>query len=432
MNDPLTEQLINSQYLIPIFLGSLFAASFLALKIRIPYAIILAFVGIAISIFHFAGVNAIVFDKFKVDSRLILFFIIPPLIFDAMIRINRIDFKSIQISTFLLATVGTVLATVVGGLVLGYLSGLPFIIAFAFAALMSPTDAAVVIEIFKRVRVPKSLSTLMESEASLNDATGAIVYSSIIAIVIAQGSLVYGSTNGLESLNLDIFEQVKNFAIVFFGGIAVGLAFAVAGQKLHHLMEEPLSETGLTLAIVFGSVVTANSLGVSGLVAVAIAGLYFGHVTSKQEKAISEKTRTFVFNFWEMIAYVANSLAFLYLGLSMDLSSIGTHLPLVVFAVIAVLAGRFVSTYSVLGITNRFTKEKIPMAWRHVAMIGSMRGAISVALVGMLPESDFKNILQTMTFGVVLSSLILQYPVLLKYIKIRFKDTVSENNTSLS
>lgn len=427
MNDPLTEQIVNSQYLIPIFLGSLFATSFVASKIRIPYAMILACVGIAISIFHFMGVNVVIFNKFKIDPRLILIFIVPPLIFDAMIRINRIDFKSIQISTFLLATAGTVLATVVGGLVLGYISGLPFIIAFAFAALMSPTDATVVIEIFKRVRVPKSLSTLMQSEASLNDATGAIVYSSIIAIVIAQGSLAYGNTNGLNSLNLDILVQAKNFAIVFFGGMAVGLAFAVAGQKLHKIMDDPLSETGLTLAIVFGTVVTANILGFSGLVAVAIAGLYFGHVTSKQEKLLSEKTRTFVFNFWDMIAYVANSLAFLYLGLSMDILSIGNHLPLVAFAVVAVLAGRFVSTYSVLGITNRFTKEKIPMTWRNVAMIGSMRGAISVALVGLLPESDFKNTLQTMTFGVVLCSLILQYPILLRYIKIRFKDSSPEN-----
>ncbi|HJT10340.1 MAG TPA: sodium:proton antiporter [Candidatus Nitrosotalea sp.] len=427
MNDPLTEQIVNSQYLIPIFLGSLFATSFVASKIRIPYAMILACIGITISILHFMGVNVVVFDKFKIDPRLILIFIVPPLIFDAMIRINRIDFKSIQISTFSLATVGTVLATVVGGLVLGYISGLPFIIAFAFAALMSPTDATVVIEIFKRVRVPKSLSTLMQSEASLNDATGAIIYSSIIAIVIAQGSLAYGNSTGLNSLNLDILGQAKNFAIVFFGGMAVGLAFAVAGQKLHKIMDDPLSETGLTLAIVFGAVVTANILGFSGLVAVAIAGLYFGHVTSKQEKVLSEKTRTFVFNFWDMIAYVANSLAFLYLGLSMNVVSIGNHLPLVGFAVVAVLAGRFVSTYSVLGIANRFTKEKIPMAWRNVAMIGSMRGAISVALVGTLPESDFKNTLQTMTFGVVLCSLILQYPVLLRYIKIRFKDSYQEN-----
>ena len=427
MSDIFTDQLVNSEYLIPVFLGSLFAASFLSTRIRIPHAMILASVGIAISLVHFIGINGIILDKFKIDSRLILYFIVPPLIFDAMIRINRIEFKSIRISSFLLATIGTVLATIIGGLILGYLAGIPFIIAFAFAALMSPTDAAVVIEIFKRVKVPKSLGALMESEASLNDATGAIIYSSIIAIALAQGSFTYGDSGGLNSINVNILAESEHFATVFFGGVAIGLAFAIVGQKLHKLMDEVLSETGLTLAIVFGSVVTANSLGVSGLVAVAVAGLYFGHVTSKQENTLSTRTKTFVFQFWEMIAYIANSLAFLYLGLSMDLVSIGKNLPLVAFAVIAVLVGRLVSTYPLLGMTNRFTKERIPMAWRHVAMIGSMRGAISVALVGTLPESDFKNMLQTMTFGVVLCSLILQYPALLQFIKTKFKDTSSEN-----
>ncbi|MHB8602736.1 MAG: cation:proton antiporter [Nitrosotalea sp.] len=431
MSDPLTAHIVNLQYLIPVFLGILFAVSFVSSKTRIPYAMILAAAGIAISLFHFIGVNTIILEKFKIDPQLILFFIVPPLIFDAMMRINRIEFKSVQISSFLLATVGTVLATVVGGLVLGYISGLPFIVAFAFAALMSPTDAAVVIEIFRRVKVPKSLGVLMESEASLNDATGAIVFSAIIAIVLAQGSLIDINSNGLNSINVDILEQVKHFAIVFFGGIAVGLAFAVVGQKLHRLIEDPLPETGLTLAVVFGSVVTANLLGVSGLVAVAIAGLYFGHVTSKEEKSLSEKTRTIVFSFWDMIAYIANSLAFLYLGLSMDLVNIGKHLPLVGFAVVAVLVGRLASTYPLLALTNRFTKEKIPMTWRHVSMIGSMRGAISVALVGILPESEFKDTLQIMTFGVVLSSLMIQYPVLLRYAKTRFKDTVPENGTNL-
>ena len=426
MTDIFTEHLVNSEYLIPVFLGSLFAVSFLSARTRIPHAMILACVGIVISLVHFTGINGIGLEKFKIDPRLILFFIVPPLIFDAMMRVNHIDFKSIRISSFVLATIGTVLATVIGGLVLGYLAGIPLIIAFAFAALMAPTDAAVVIEIFKRVKVPRSLGALMESEASLNDATGAIIYSSIIAIALAQGSLSYGNSGGLDSININILVEIKNFAFVFFGGVAIGLAFAFVGHKLHRLMDEPLSETGLTLAIVFGSVVTANSLGVSGLVAVAIAGLYFGHVTSKQEKTLSTKTKAFVFQFWEMIAYIANSLAFLYLGLSMDLLSIGKNLPLVAFAIIAVLAGRFVSTYPLLGLTNRFTNEKVPMAWRHVAMIGSMRGALSVALVGMLPESDFKNTLQTMTFGVVLCSLIIQYPALLRFIKVRFKDPVTK------
>ena len=72
-------------------------------------------------------------------------------------------------------------------------------------------------------------------------------------------------------------------------------------------MNDPFSETALTIATVFGSVVLANTLGVSGLVAVAVAGLYFGNITVKHEAYMSLKVRTSVFNFWEIIAFLANS-----------------------------------------------------------------------------------------------------------------------------
>jgi hypothetical protein len=88
MSDPITAHIINLQYLIPVFLGILFAVSFVSSKTRIPYAMILAAAGIAISLFHFIGVNTIILEKFKIDPQLILFFIVPPLIFDAMMRIN--------------------------------------------------------------------------------------------------------------------------------------------------------------------------------------------------------------------------------------------------------------------------------------------------------------------------------------------------------
>jgi CPA1 family monovalent cation:H+ antiporter len=113
----------------------------------------------------------------------------------------------------------------------------------------------------------------------------------------------------------------------------------------------------------------------------------------------------------------------LYLGLSMDMIRIGQNLPLIVLAIIIVLAARAASTYPILAATNRFTKEKTVGAWRHVVMIGGMRGALSVALVATLPESEFKEILKTITFGVVLSSLIIQYPVLSRYIKKAFPET---------
>jgi len=195
---------------------------------------------------------------------------------------------------------------------------------------------------------------------------------------------------------------------------------------LHKLLDDPFSDTALSVAVMFGSVVVANSLGVSGLIAAAVAGLYFGNITMRFEKIISPKVRTFTSNFWEMIAFFANSLAFLYLGLSMDLIRIGQNLPLIALAFVVVLAARAASTYPILGLTNKFTKENTPKTWRNVVMMGGMRGALSVALVATLPESEFKETLQTITFGVVLASLIIQYSVLARYIKKAFPEKMSE------
>src|SRR2546422_1157096 len=422
MADVVFTQLLRIEYLIPIFLGTIFIASLISSKIKIPYTMVLVGVGIAISLSHFTGFNLANIAQFKVDPKLILYFIVPPLIFEAMMKIKHEEFKQIQISALLLSTVGILLATLVGGFLLVYVAGLPFLVSFAFAALIAPTDAAIVIEVFKRVRVPKLLATLMESEASFNDATGVIIFSSIVAIAVAQGSTLE-SPNISGQINVNIVEQIGNFALVFFGGIAVGLGFSAGARILHKLMDEPFSETALSVAVLLGSVVVANAIGVSGLIAAAAAGLYFGNVTMKTRDLISEKTRIYTSHFWEMIAFFANSVAFLYLGLSMDVQRIGQNLPLIAMAFAVVLAARAASTYPILAALHKFTNEKSPIAWRHVVTIGGMRGALSVALVATLPESEFKEILKTITFGVVLSSLIIQYPALSRYIKKAFPET---------
>jgi monovalent cation:H+ antiporter, CPA1 family len=414
--------LLRTEWIIPIFLGMIFLASLLARKIKIPYTMVLVGIGIAISVSHVSGFGPIDVSQFKVDPKLILYFIVPPLIFEAMMKIDREQFKTIRISSLLLATAGVALATVVGGLLLTYVAGLPTIVAFAFAALIAPTDAAIVIEVFKRVKVPSALTMLMQSEASFNDATGVIIFSSIMAIALAQGSVLEPS-GIIGQINVNILEQLGHFAIVFFGGIAVGLGFAVGARFLLRLMDEPFAETALSVAVLFGSVVVANALQLSGLVAAAASGLYFGNLVMKGKDVMSEKTRMYSSHFWEMIAFFANSVAFLYLGLSMDILNMGTKLPLIAMAFVAVLAARAASTYPILAATDRFTHEKWPTAWRNVVMIGGMRGALSVALVATLPESEFKEILKTITFGVVLASLIVQYPVLTRYIKKAFPET---------
>ncbi|VVC06011.1 K(+)/H(+) antiporter NhaP2 [uncultured archaeon] len=421
MVDLSLSHLLKTEWVIPIFLGMIFLASLLARKINIPYTMVLVGIGIAISVSHVSGFGPIDVSQFKVDPKLILYFIVPPLIYEAMMRIDREQFKTIRLSSLLLATVGVALATVVGGLLLSYVAGLPTIVAFAFAALIAPTDAAIVIEVFKKVKVPSALTMLMQSEASFNDATGVVIFSSIMAIALAQGSVLEPSGT-VGQININILQEIGHFAIVFFGGIAIGLGFAVGARFLLRLMDEPFAETALSVAVLFGSVVVANALQLSGLVAAAASGLYFGNLVMKGKGIMSERTLMYSSHFWEMIAFFANSVAFLYLGLSMDILNMGSKLPLIAMAFLAVLAARAASTYPILAATHKITHEKWPTAWRNVVMIGGMRGALSVALVATLPESDFKEILKTITFGVVLASLIVQYPILTRYIKKAFPE----------
>jgi CPA1 family monovalent cation:H+ antiporter len=431
-----------------------FGASLFASKTRIPYTMMLVAIGIALSIFNYSSVNDIA-ANLRIDPKLIIDFIVPPLIFEAMMKVDYQRFKQIRISAFLLATVGVVIATLAGGFLLMYIAGLPFFVAFAFSALIAPTDAAMVIEVFKRVKVPHLLSTLMESESSFNDATAIIAFSSIIALAAGSGSssiMMADTTATTSSLappsanvdttglaasisppssssphadaaiasSFDLVGETERFAIVFFGGAGIGLAIAAGAHRLHALMDDPFSEVALTVASVFGAVIVANSLEVSGLVAVAVVGLYFGNVTIRHEKAVSQKVRESAFSFWEMAAFFANSAAFLYLGVTMNLPEIGARVWLIALAFGAVMAARAVSVYPILYATNRFTKEKIPPVWRNVVFLGGMRGAVSVALVASLPAGEFKVILESITFGVVLSSLVLQYVMLSGYIKKKF------------
>lgn len=424
------EIVLASEYIIPIFLATIFAAAFFSTKIKIPYTMMLVGIGLLVSLLSLSPALDIVGNDFRINPKLILDFIIPPLIFEAMMKINYEEFKKVRLPALLLATVGVVIATLAGGLLLTYVAGLPTLVAFAFAALIAPTDAAIVIEIFKKVKVPKLLSTLMESESSFNDATGIIAFSSIVAIAFGTGSTIMGSSDMGGAINLNVVNETEHFLIVFFGGAAIGLALSALAHKLHALMDDPFSETALTVATVFGVMIISNALGVSGLVAVAVAGIYFGNVTIRHESVVSHKVRESAFNFWEMAAFFANSAAFLYLGITMDLVKIGQNIPIIVLAFAATLVARAASAYPILALTNRIVRSKIPLAWKHVVVLGGMRGAVSVALVASLPESKFKFTLETITFGVVLSSLVIQYLALNGYIKSAKKRNMIQEDSS--
>ncbi|MDQ6723991.1 MAG: sodium:proton antiporter [Thermoproteota archaeon] len=388
-------------------------------RTKIPYTMMLVALGIVLSLVGLM-INGI--DQIHFDSKLIIDFVIPPLIFEAMMRIDYKDFMRVKISVLLLATVGVVITTIIVGLLLMYIAHLPFQIAFIFAALISPTDAAIVIKTFKILKVPRLLSTILEMESSFNDATGIIIFTLVVGIVfgstaspINTGMLI--SNNSNPQMNIDILHEIGQFLLLSLGGMSVGLIIAIITNKLHTLMNNPFSEISLTITTVFGSALVANAMGLSGLIAVATAGLYFGNVTMKKESAMSNEVRVTVSNFWDIAAFFANSVAFLYLGVTMNIIDVGQNILLIILAFAIVLIGRALSTYPIFTLINRFTNEKIPLLWQNIIMIGGMRGALSVALVTSLPQSELKDKLEIITFGVILFSLIIQYIGLSKYLK---------------
>ncbi len=192
-----------------------------------------------------------------------------------------------------------------------------------------------------------------------------------------------------------------------------------------------LATIGVVIATIVGGlllwqIAAAEALGVSGLVAVSVAGLYYGNTTIRTW--VRPQTTRTVRNFWRIMTFIANSLAFLYIGLSTNLASIRADLVPIGIAFSAVIIARLSTVYSLLGISH-VDGEPIPRSWKNVAFLGGMRGALSIALVaslkscaptpvaGCVPQLD---LITSMVLGVAFLSIILQGFLLSRYIRKNF------------
>jgi len=414
------------ELLITGFLAITLAASLISIRSKLPYTIALVFIGIAlvfISNSYLLGLGVVGSTLSQIRSYMLslgtgagggLFvgLVVPPLIFEAMIHIKSSDLRSVLRPTFVLSTIGVLIATIVVGLLLWWVIGLPIYISFLFAAVISPTDTATVLEIFRRIKVPSKLAALLETEAAFNDATGILIFTIVLASISAS--------------KLPLLNAAGGFVFLFGGGIAVGLGVAFVGELLASLISDRMTETILTISVVYGSYATATGLGFSGLIAVSVVGLYFGNVTIKT--AISPANREAIRIFWDIAAFIGNSVAFLFIGLRTDLLKLSQSLELIVVAYIAVLAARAATVYPILTIFDRVSKDvesKIPMKWRNVAMLGGMRGALSIALSASIASSAVVGAsdvvtVSDMVLGVAFTSIIVQGALLSTYAKRRF------------
>jgi CPA1 family monovalent cation:H+ antiporter len=369
-----------------------FAAAILSEKMKVSYTTVLIAMGIALSFLNISGG----LGNISLDKNLMLGFVVPPLIFEAAMRTRYEVFKTVRKTVVALAIFGVLISALVSGLVLYLVLGLPLAIALTLGIIIAPTDPVSVVGALRRMRAPERLTTILETEAYFNDATAVILYP--VAI----------------SLTFSPIQSTSLFAYTFVGGAIVGLLVSGVAELLYRQVTEPMAETTFTIVVVFGSYLLAESLQVSGLVAVAIAGLYMGNRTMRT--AMSEETRTTMTKFWEVVTFMAASFAFLLIGLKVDFELLVAYLPFVVVAFLAILMARALSVYPIVGFTT-LLGERVPPLWRRVLTFAGLRGAVSVALALSLPQSEFKDVIVAITFGVAILSLIVQAEALQVYVK---------------
>ena len=351
-------------------------------RFRLPYTVGLVLIGLALT---FMGR----FETFPTSPDVILALLVPPILFEAAFHIRLDDLRRDFWLILLLAVPGVVITTFLVGGMITWGTGLAVQAALVFGALIAATDPVAVVALFRGLGAPKRLQVLLEGESLFNDGTAIVIFGLILQIAIGK-------------IQFTLAGSVTQFIMVAGGGALIGIVLGMLVSQLIGRIEDPLVETTLTTVLAFGAYLVAETLHVSGVLAVVAAGIVNGNAGPR---GMSPTTRLVVFNFWEYAAFLANSLIFLLIGLKIDLHVMIQNWQAIGVAILAVLAARAVSIYGF----SLFNRE-IPGRWKHVLYWGGLRGAIALALALSIPE-DFgpeRGRLQAMAFGVVLFTLLVQ------------------------
>jgi len=300
------------------------------------------------------------------------------------------------------ATVGVLTSTfLVGGLAFYIFNALglnvQFIHCLLFGALISPTDPIAVLGIMKKAGVPKILETKIVGESLFNDGVGVVVFLTIMSIA-GGGHDGHGDSSfaGIATL----------FGQEVIGGIIFGAIIGYATFRLLKSIDDYEIEVMITLACVMGGCVLAQYWHLSAPLAMVVAGLIVGNDTVR-DTAMSETTEKFVDHFWELVDILLNALLFVLIGLELLIIKFDMdYLIAGLIAIVFVLLARYISLFAPVKI---FAKrlEFLPntttlMTW------GGLRGGISIALALSLAPEMNRELFITVTYVVVVFSIIAQ------------------------
>ncbi|MEO8909812.1 MAG: sodium:proton antiporter, partial [Gemmatimonadaceae bacterium] len=325
--------------------------------------------------------------------------ILPGLLFEAAFNMDAAVFLKNKVAISALAIPGVIAAIVIAGSgtaaaiwVLAPSAGFTLRQGLVFGALVAATDPIAVVAIFKELRVPVRLATLVEGESLVNDGTSIVFFSLLLAAVAGTAT----STGQL----------VLQFVIIVGGGAFLGFAVGHLASMLIARIDDAVIEITITVITAYGTFAMAEQFGVSGVIATVVAAMYCG--TRGWSAGMSRKTKYALTSFWDYLAFALNSVVFLLIGFEVSGLDLLNAWSEIVVAFVVVLIARAAVVFGV-GMLLRRSRQAIPTGWLSVMTWGGLRGALSMVLALSLPF-DFPNRarLITLTFGVVVLSIVLQ------------------------
>ncbi|WP_282084442.1 Na+/H+ antiporter [Streptomyces tendae] len=393
-------------------------------RVPVPAPLLLVAAGLAVS--YVPGV-----PDYALDPHIVLPLLLPPLLYTAATDSSYLDLRA-QARPVALLSVGYVLfATfVVGCAAYLIVPGLPLTAALVLGAVVAPPDAVAATAVARRVGLPSRITTILQGESLVNDATAITAFKVALAAAVGEGATWAGG--------------IGEFLIAAVGGVGVGLVLMVPLHWLRTHLTEALLQNTLSLLIPFVAYAVAEQVHASGVLAVVVVALYLGHrawevdfATRLQEEAV-----------WKMVAFVLESAVFALIGLQLPvvLKGLGEYegidaawYALAVFLVVAV--ARFVWVYPATflpRLSARVRAREGDLSWKGPFVIGwaGMRGVVSLAIAFSIPLTVHggepfpeRNLILFLTFTTVIGTLVVQgvsLPPLIRLLKFPAHDVQAE------
>jgi CPA1 family monovalent cation:H+ antiporter len=374
----------------------------LANWLKVPYPIPLVLGGLVLGLVP--GIPDI-----QLDPDLVLLVFLPPLLYSsaffADLRALRADARVISLNA-----IGLVLATVAVVAVIGHeVIGLPWAMAFALGAIVSPTDPAAATAIMRRVGAPRRMVNVLEGESLFNDATALVAYKVAVAVAIG-GNVSAGHTV------LEFFRDVA-------GGIAIGIAVGWVIGEVRRRVTDINTELTISLFSAYGAFIPADQLGVSGVLAVVACGVYLG---VRAPEISSPESRMLADGLWSTLAFLLNAALFILIGLQLPVivrglsgRPAGEVIAYAAAVCATVIVARFLWIFAITTIIRTLDRRPSQVArradWR-LRVIGGwtgMRGAVSLAAALALPlHTDAgaplpgRELIQFITFTLILVTVV--------------------------